>query len=316
MLSDLAWIAAGAFTSGTGMLAVRSLRSPKREHRASTASASAWTAALAATEPVRGGVHDSDMFAELINDATTRSIAIRALANAARTGQLNEPMHGLTVRAASQISLWLTAELGHDDPGRRAEALELAATLRVVALRGRIMEAAHDDDQVVRVAACRALAVVDPRRAIGELLRLVEIEGAWAVDLLADIMERNNADFTDAIVARVEQWASTPALVGLLASSKAPTGESALVVALDRQDPGDANPCRQRPRCRPIAASGTRTRSVAAISRLGRTHGSDPSARQDRPHRFDPRSRAGPRRRRARRPLRSSDRSGRDTAGT
>lgn len=234
--SDIAWILSGAFGAGASVGAIRVLKAGKKAGKTASHSARSWEAALVATEPVGSELHDVAAFERLVASPDTRGVAILALANAARLGELENPLSTLSYEAGAHIFRWLCDQLGNADAGVRAEALEVAAVLRMRSLRGRLMAAARDPDNVVRVSACRALAIIDPRRAIGELLRLVETEGEWTVDLLADIIERNGVDFIDPIISRVESWSATPALIALLASTKAPTGESALVAALDRQD--------------------------------------------------------------------------------
>jgi HEAT repeats len=217
-------------------VATKVMRGSGNAERSAVATSDAWEAALAATTPTGDDPVDASLLEPLLADVATRAVAIRALANAARIGELGEPMETLSLVAKARISTWLSAELSNSEAGRRAEALEIVAVLKFDSLRGRLMQAAHDDERAVRVAACRALAVIDPRRAIGELLRLVETDGEWTVDLLTDIIERYGLEFIDPVLNRVETWASTPGLVALLASTMAPTGESVLVTALGRQD--------------------------------------------------------------------------------
>lgn len=235
-LSDAAWLATGGFGAGAAIVAAKVLRGSGNAKRGAASTSRAWEAALKATTARADGTVDASGLEPLIADQATRAIAIRALANAARIGQLPEPLDVLSGSSKDRISTWLSTELSKSDAGRRAEALEIVAVLRFDSLLGRLMEAAHDDDGVVRVAACRALAVVDPRRAVGELLRLVETDGDWTIDLLADIIERKGLEFIDPVLNRVESWASTPGLIALLASTMAPTGESVLMSALERQD--------------------------------------------------------------------------------
>ena len=131
-------------------------------------------------------------------------------------------------------------QLREKEPGRRAAAAELVATLRLRSCRGAIAAATSDPDPSVRVAACRCLATIDPAQAFGVLLRLVETDGAWAADLLADVARRlEHSGARDVVAARAADWAVTPAMVRLLAEQRPSLRAGAIL--RDATRAGDGN---------------------------------------------------------------------------
>jgi hypothetical protein len=193
---------------------------------------------------------------ELLLSQRTAGDAIEALADSARS----KPNVARVLRgrdaAVRAITSWVDEQLASEDAYQRAHAVEVIASLRLRSCRGALAAATSDIDPVVRAASCRALAAIDPSSAIGALLRIVETDGKWAADLLADLLARNaelpsdsSHDTADggrsnplagernAINARLEDWSATPALLRLADDSMPLSAKRALASALDSGDP-------------------------------------------------------------------------------
>jgi hypothetical protein len=123
------------------------------------------------------------------------------------------------------------------DAGRRANACEVVGTLRLRACHGMVLAATGDEDANVRVAATRALCVLDPDTAVGVLLGLIEREGSWAADLLADLLQRVPEKAMAAVMQRAREWGATPALVKLLASCPSEVANTVLLSSLETDNP-------------------------------------------------------------------------------
>ena len=152
-------------------------------------------------------------FSKLLKAAETRPIVIEALSNSARTNancavRLRDRDADLAV-----LRQWVSDSLEDKDAGRRAHACEVVATLRLRTCRGMILAATSDEDVNVKVSARRAMAVIDPESAVGVLLGLIEDEGTWVADFLADLLQRIPASATEAVVLRAREWGAIPALV-------------------------------------------------------------------------------------------------------
>ena len=194
-----------------------------------------------ATDSVMGFIDGDELrmarFSKLLKADETRPIVIEALSNVSRTNA-NCAVH-LRDRDADVAILrqWVADSLEDKDAGRRAHACEVVGTLRLRACRGMVLAATGDDDVNVKVSATRAMAVIDPDSAVGVLLGLIEEEGSWAADLLADLLQRIPGSATDAVVLRAREWGATPALVKLLASSPSAAANDVLLGALETEDP-------------------------------------------------------------------------------
>ena len=194
-----------------------------------------------ATDSVMGFIDGDELrlarFSKLLKADETRPIVIEALSNASRTNA------NCAVRLRDRdadvaiLRQWVADSLEDKDAGRRAHACEVVGTLRLRACRGMVLAATGDDDVNVKVSATRAMAVIDPESAVGVLLGLIEEEGSWAADLLADLLQRIPTSATDAVVLRAREWGATPALVKLLASSPSAAANDVLLGALETEDP-------------------------------------------------------------------------------
>jgi HEAT repeats len=194
-----------------------------------------------ATDSVLGFVDGDEIrmarFSKLLNVPETRPIVIEALSNIARSHpDCSVRLRDRNVDVAI-LRQWVSDSLEDKDAGRRAHACEVVATLRLRACRGMILAATSDEDVNVKVSATRAMAVIDPESAVGVLLGLIEEEGTWAADLLADLLQRIPANATEAVVQRAREWGATPALVKLLASSPSALANDVLLGALETDDP-------------------------------------------------------------------------------
>ena len=194
-----------------------------------------------ATDAVMGFVDGDETrmarFSKLLKAEETRPIVIEALSNVSRTSA------NCSVRLRDRdadvaiLRQWVSDSLEDKDAGRRAHACEVVGTLRLRACRGMVLAATGDEDMNVKVSATRAMAVIDPESAVGVLLGLIEEEGTWAADLLADLLQRIPASATEAVVLRAREWGATPALVKLLASSSSAVANDVLLGALETDDP-------------------------------------------------------------------------------
>lgn len=194
--------------------------------------------------------------ASMLNSPRTISDAIEALADASRARpQIASVLRGRD-GAVRAITAWVDEQLASEDQFQRAHAVEVIASLRMRSCRGALAAATSDSDPVVRAAACRALSAIDPSAAIGALLRIVETDGKWAADLLADLLARRETTPTgatgrggahgdlillggerDAVNARLQDWAATPALLRIADGSMPASAKRALASALDAEDP-------------------------------------------------------------------------------
>ena len=194
-----------------------------------------------ATDAVMGFIDGDETrmarFSKLLKAEETRPIVIEALSNVSRTSA------NCSVRLRDRdadvaiLRQWVSDSLEDKDAGRRAHACEVVGTLRLRACRGMVLAATGDEDVNVKVSATRAMAVIDPESAVGVLLGLIEEEGTWAADLLADLLQRIPASATEAVVLRAREWGATPALVKLLASSSSAVANDVLLGALETDDP-------------------------------------------------------------------------------
>ena len=170
----------------------------------------------------------------------TRSLALDALTNAARVDfRIARNLRGRT-ELVSALHRTAKAQLCEKDPARRAAAAELVATLRLRGCRAAIAVATNDPDPGVRVAACRCLATVDPAQAFGVLLRLVDTDGPWAADLLADVARRlEHRGAGDIVADRAAEWAVTPAIVRLLGAPRLSERAGAILRDATQADDGE-----------------------------------------------------------------------------
>lgn len=193
-------------------------------------------------EPLRKGAgHDAEaVVLHALRRSRTRSLALDALTSAARVDRrIARSLRGRD-RLVRSLHQSATAQLREKDPARRAAAAELVATLRLRSCRGAIALATGDPDPTVRVAACRCLAVIDPAQALGILLRLVETDGPWAADLLADVARGLESRGAGKVLAdRAAERGTTPAMVRLLAGQQQSARVGSILRDATQADDGD-----------------------------------------------------------------------------
>ncbi len=235
----IAWSAAGGFATLALATGGRAIFTQWRANASSSRQAEDWTTITDATSAFCSGDEESaGIVLRALSRPSSQRIAIEALANLARVdARVPESLRGRT-EMVEEIRSWVSRELAHSDAGRRCAGAEIVGALRLRACRGAVALATSDDEPEVRVAACRALAVVDPDHAVGVLLGLVERDGVWAADLLADIVSREDGAFSgsEAVVQRANEWAATPALLRLLSNGHIAGAERVMIGALDAED--------------------------------------------------------------------------------
>ncbi len=233
----LVWVAAGAFFTIAVAVGGRAIYSQWRLTSLTTNRAKAWTTINELVGRLANGDDSAEpLVLKFLERPRTSCTTIEALTNLARIDRnVGKQLRG-RIELVDAIRTWVTREMTQVDPGRRAGAAETIGMLRLRACAGLVAQAASDTDVTVRLAACRALAIVDPEQALGVLLGLVESEGVWAADLLADVLTRQKGKGMGALVSRANEWAATPGLLRLLAQGKVAGTERLMVDALDAED--------------------------------------------------------------------------------
>jgi HEAT repeat protein len=235
----VAWSFAGGLTTLALATGGRAVFTQWRANSAGNRQAEAWTVITdAATKFCAGDDAAGKVVANALSRPASQRIAVEAMANLARVdARVAERLRGQT-KMVEHLRSWVLKELSNSDAGRRCAAAEIVGSLRIRACRGAVAMATNDEDASVRVAACRALAVIDPDHAIGILLGLVEKDGTWAADLLSDLISRQDGEFSsvDAVVHRANEWAATPALLRLLSNGRMAGAERVMIGALEAKD--------------------------------------------------------------------------------
>ena len=194
------WTAIGALTAA-GVVAISCLlvvaRLSQRAHirtRRSQREAGIWSSLAEVAQRINDGDPLARMgMTALIADRSTRRFAIEKLADMVRS-MPETSLEGWCSRSTlRRIEGWVRKELKESDSGRRANCVEIVGTLKLVSCVGLLRRATHDASSTVRIAACRTLAGLDPRMAIGLLLGTTERDGVWAADLLRDIVADRGA---------------------------------------------------------------------------------------------------------------------------
>jgi HEAT repeats len=235
--TEAIWAFTGTVLGLIFCIGIASILRQIRHNSAGSSQADKWENA---TDAVVGFIDGDEprmaRFSRLLNDVETRPIVIEALSNVSRTSP--DCAVRLRDRDADVAILrqWVSDALEDKDAGRRAHACEVVGTLRLRACRGMVLAATGDEDVNVKVSATRAMAVIDPESAVGVLLGLIEEEGTWAADLLADLLQRIPGSAREAVVLRAREWGATPALVKLLASSPSLLANDVLLGALETND--------------------------------------------------------------------------------
>lgn len=237
-VTEVIWTFTGTVLGLIIFVVISTIVRQVRHNSTGSAQADRWEDA---TEAVMGFVTcDAALtakFSKLLQREDTRAIVIEAFSNVVRANP--ESAKALRTRKEDVMLLrqWVSDSLEEKDAGRRAHACEVVGTLRLRACHGMVLAATGDDDANVRVSATRALCVLDPETAVGVLLGLIEKEGSWAADLLADLLQRVPGKATMAVMQRAREWGATPALVKLLASCPSDVANTVLLSALETDNP-------------------------------------------------------------------------------
>jgi HEAT repeats len=209
-----------------------------RHNSTGSTQADRWEDALDAAQGfVLGDAVRSAKFSKLLQREDTRGIVIEAFSNVARANPESAKALRHHKEDAAVLREWVANTLEDKDAGRRAHACEVVATLRLRACHGMVLAATGDEDANVRVSATRSLCVLDPETAVGVLLGLIEKEGSWAADLLADLLQRMPVQALGAVMQRAREWGATPALVKLLTSCPSELANPVLLSALETENP-------------------------------------------------------------------------------
>lgn len=279
LLVDGSWLLAGAAAAG---VVVGFARAVVRRSRASSAIAPTWDEVESLTCAFLDGDNAGMLrLATLLREAPMSTI--EAMAAVCRRAEDEIPLWPAEVSNAAAD--WLRAELAGAQASTRRRALEFVGSLGLVTLRAQIIECTSDEDEGVRIAACRSLVAIDPDTAVGVLLGLVEEQGVWAASLLVHVVDRLPAHGS-AIVRRLEEWTASPALVTLLGEVVSPAALTVLHAAIESPDEevamaglsavlarSDAMPARLvRPLIGLLSAEAAALRRCAAtgLGRIGR----------------------------------------------
>ncbi len=266
---DIAWLLVGLFGTFTVAAIISTLTQQWLRSRQLGSRSQTYERVLVAVEGLlqmqdqsgkelhpTAGQHHAKSLAVLLKSQRTVTDAVAALADAARARpQVASILRGRDALNRA-IAVWVEARLSSKDQFERAHAVEVIASLRMRTCRGALAAATNDSDPVVRAGACRALAAIDPAAAIGALLRVIETDGSWAGDLLADLLARTEQSIPgdpqtasptagratddvqrDAVNARLLDWSATPALLRIADQSMPASAKRALESALESGDP-------------------------------------------------------------------------------
>ncbi len=229
LLVDGSWLIAGAASAG---IVVGFARAILRRSVPTSVTTFHWDEVAALTSAFLDGNADGTLrLATLVRQSPASTID--AMAALCRRAEGELPLWPTAVSNAAAD--WLRAELSGAEASQRRRALEFVGSLGLVALRAEVIECASDEDEGVRIAACRSLVAIDPDTAVGVLLGLVEQQGVWAANLLVHVVDRLPAH-SGAIVRRVEEWTASSALVTLLGEMTSPAALTVLHAAIENPD--------------------------------------------------------------------------------
>jgi HEAT repeats len=236
--TEIIWAFSGTVVGLIICVAISAIVRQIRHNSTGSTQADRWDDATSAVMGfVTGEAARSERFSKLLKREDTRSIVIEAFCNVARAN----PESAKALRHRSEdvalLRKWVSDSLDDKEPGRRANACEVVGTLRLRACHGMVLAATGDADANVRVSATRALCVLDPETAVGVLLGLIERDGSWAADLLADLLQRVPQKAMAAVMQRAREWGATPALVKLLASCPSEVANTVLLGSLETDSP-------------------------------------------------------------------------------
>jgi hypothetical protein len=227
---DGPWLIAGAASAGVSIGVARAVwhRHRTTKHLKSSTWDEATTLTVNLLSGNRSGV---GRLTNLVRE--TPAATIDAIAVVCRRTEDEVPRWPAAM--AQAISDWIKIELVDPEPTLRRRALELVGSLRLTTMRAEVIERAADEDEGVRIAACRCLVAIDPETAVGVLLGIVEEQGMWAANLLVSVVDRLPSQ-SGAIVRRVREWTASPALVTLVGELASPAAVGVLHNALGSTD--------------------------------------------------------------------------------
>ena len=236
--TEIIWTFSGTVVGLIICVAISAIIRQVRHNSTGSSQADRWEDATSAVMGfVTGEANRTEKFSKLLKREDSRAIVIEALSNVARAN----PQSAVALRHRTEdvalLRQWVSESLEDKDAGRRANACEIVGTLRLRACHGMVLAATGDEDANVRVAATRALCVLDPDTAVGVLLGLIEREGSWAADLLADLLQRVPEKAIAVVMQRAREWGATPALVKLLASCPSEVANTVLLSSLETDNP-------------------------------------------------------------------------------
>jgi HEAT repeats len=236
--TEIIWAFSGTVVGLILCVAIASIIRQVRHNSTGSSQADRWEEATSAVMGfVTGDAARSDKFSKLLKREDTRTIVIEAFSNVARANPDSAQALRHRKEDVALLRQWVADSLENKESGIRAHACEVVGTLRVRACHGMILAATGDEDANVRVAATRALCVIDAETAVGVLLGLIEKDGSWAADLLADLLQRIPERATTAVMLRAREWGATPALVRLLAGCPSDVANTVLLGALETENP-------------------------------------------------------------------------------
>lgn len=177
---------------------------------------------------------------DALAERSSRHLVVRALADAIRADpDLGQRFRGRDAEL-SILRSWAIDQLSADDDARR-EAAEVVGTLRMRSCVELLVVALDDTTtERTRETICRALVTLDPRAAVGVLLRLVGRDApSWVGDLLAIAMSRGGAASTwrRAVQERVTEGETSASVLRLL-DAPIPRNAPVLRAMLESSDPG------------------------------------------------------------------------------
>lgn len=236
--TEIIWAFSGTVVGLILCVALASIIRQVSHNSTGSSQADRWEDATSAVMGfVSGEAASIDKFSKLLKREDTRTIVIEAFSNVARANPESAQALRHRKQDVAVLREWVADSLENKESGVRANACEVVGTLRLRACLGMVLAATGDDDANVRVAATRALCVIDAETAVGVLLGLIEKDGSWAADLLADLLQRIPKRATTAVMLRAREWGATPALVRLLAGCPSDVANTVLLGALETENP-------------------------------------------------------------------------------
>ncbi len=214
-MADAAWLAAGAASGLSVLLAARSWLVQRSIRRHQRADSFAWTLVHDAADALadgRGTAGDSQVITEALSRPNNREAALGAVAAVVRSqpGKLHHSL--LDAVEQSSVDEYLRDELLARDYLKRVAALEVIEVIQLDSLTGEVAGMVADPEEEVVRAAANALAELRPEVAVGVLVGLASKHGAWVLDSLGKAADRlATRDNRNVPIAR-PLWRDAPSL--------------------------------------------------------------------------------------------------------